>query len=81
MLEKAAFLLSQKLSCPVMTIPVRSYSVSDAVIQLAHTQQCDVVVLGASREGLLQQVVHGNIPEAIARGVDSTVILVRGTPE
>src|SRR5919199_3448735 len=81
MLEKAAFLLSQKLSCPVMTIPVRSYSVSDAVIQLAHTQQCDVVVLGASREGLLQQVVHGNIPEAIARGVNSTVILVRGTPE
>jgi CIC family chloride channel protein len=45
---------------------------------LAHTQHYDVVVLGASREGLLQQVVHGNIPEAIARGVNSTVILVRG---
>jgi hypothetical protein len=47
---------------------------------LAHTQHYDVVVLGASREGLLQQVVHGNIPEAIARGVNSTVILVRGAP-
>jgi CIC family chloride channel protein len=80
-LEKAAFVLSQKLSCQVMTIPVRSYSVSDAVIHLAHAQQCDVLVLGASREGLLQQVVHGNIPEAIARGVNSTVILVRGAPE
>jgi CIC family chloride channel protein len=78
-LEKAAFLLSHHLSCQtVMTIPVRSYSVSDAVIRLAHTQHYDVVVLGASREGLLQQVVHGNIPEAIARGVNSTVILVRG---
>jgi CIC family chloride channel protein len=80
-LEQAAFLLSQKLSCKVMTIPVRSYSVSDAVIHLAHAEQCDVLVLGASREGLLQQVVHGNIPEAIARGVNSTVILVRGAPE
>jgi CIC family chloride channel protein len=35
------------------------------------------VVLGASREGLLQHVVKGNIPEALARGVSSTVILVR----
>jgi CIC family chloride channel protein len=80
-LEKAAYSLSNKLSCQVATIPVRSYSVSDAVIHLAHAQQCDVVVLGASREGLLQQVVHGNIPEAIARGVNSTVILVRRAPD
>jgi chloride channel protein, CIC family len=76
-LEKAAYLLSHQLSCQVTTLPVRSYSVSDAMIHLAQAQQCDVVVVGASREGLLQQVVTGNIPEAIARGVNSTVILVR----
>jgi CIC family chloride channel protein len=80
-LEKAAYALSQQLSCEVAAIPVRSYSVADAVIHLANAQQCDVVVLGASREGLLRQVVHGNIPEAIARGVNSTVILVRSAPE
>ncbi|NEQ25232.1 MAG: CBS domain-containing protein, partial [Microcoleus sp. SIO2G3] len=80
-LEKAAYYLSGKLNTSIMTIPVRSYSVSDAVIHLAHADQCDVVVLGASREGLLQQVMHGNIPEAIARGVNSTVILVRGALE
>jgi CIC family chloride channel protein len=80
-LEKAAYFLSRKLSCQVATIPVRSYSVSEAIIHLAHSQLCDVVVLGASREGLLQQVVHGNIPEAIARGVNSTVILVRTVPD
>ena len=80
-LEKAAYFLSQKLACKVVAIPVRSYSVSDAVIRLADSEQCDVLVLGASREGLLQQVVHGNIPEAIARGVNSTVILVRRVPE
>ncbi|HEY9706759.1 MAG TPA: universal stress protein, partial [Oculatellaceae cyanobacterium] len=80
-LEKAAYFLSRKLSCQVATIPVRSYSVSEAIIHLAHSQPCDVVVIGASREGLLQQVVHGNIPEAIARGVNSTVILVRTVPD
>jgi CIC family chloride channel protein len=80
-LERAAYLLSDKLSCNVTAIPVRSYSVSEAIIHLAYAQQCDVVILGASREGLLQQVVHGNIPEAIARGVNSTVILVRTAPE
>lgn len=80
-LEKAAYFLSDKLNTNVMTIPVRSYSVPDAVIHLAHADQCDVVVLGASREGLLQKVIHGNIPEAIARGVNSTVILVRGALE
>ena len=80
-LEKAAYFLSHKLNTGVATIPVRSYSVSDAVIHLAQADHCDVVVLGASREGLLQQVVHGNIPEAIARGVNSTVILVRSAPE
>ncbi|WP_442942541.1 hypothetical protein [Nostoc sp.] len=42
------------------------------------TEGYDVVVLGASREGLLQQAIQGNIPEAIASGVESTVILVRG---
>ncbi len=80
-LEKAAYFLSRKLSCRVATIPVRSYSVSEAITHLANSQSCDVVVIGASREGLLQQVVHGNIPEAIARGVNSTVILVRTVPD
>ncbi len=80
-LEKAAHLLGEQLSCEVLALPVRSYSVSDAVIHLAHAERSDVVVLGASREGLLRQVMHGNIPEAIARGVNTTVILVRSAPD
>jgi CIC family chloride channel protein len=76
-LEKSALFLSRQLSASVRAIPIRSSSVSDAVIDLAQADACDVVILGASREGLLQQVIKGNIPEAIARGVKSTVILVR----
>lgn len=53
-------------------------SVPDAVIDLAEKDQFDVIVLGASREGFLKQAIAGNIPEAIASHVNSTVILVRG---
>lgn len=76
-LERSAHFLSRELNASVMAVPVRAGSVSDAVINLAQTEKSDVVVLGASREGLLEQAIKGNIPEAIARGVTSTVILVR----
>ena len=50
----------------------------DWIENQAKKEGFDVVVLGASREGMLQQAIKGNIPEAIASGVDCTVILVRG---
>lgn len=68
----------RKLSSTVIALPVKADSVADGIINLVETEGYDVVVLGASREGLLQQAIQGNIPEAIASGVDSTVILVRG---
>ena len=77
LLQRAASFLEERLNYRVAAIPIRAYSVSESLINLATSQRCDVVILGASREGLLQQAIHGNIPEAIARGVDSTVILVR----
>ncbi|HEY9849284.1 MAG TPA: chloride channel protein [Leptolyngbyaceae cyanobacterium] len=77
-LEKAAQFLNRKISCPVIAKPVCSSSVPEAVIDIAEKDGCDVIVLGASREGMLQQAIKGNIPEAIARGCDCTVILVRG---
>ncbi|MEH2172161.1 chloride channel protein [Nostoc sp.] len=68
----------RKLSSTVVALPVQANSVAEGVINLVQTEGYDVVVLGASREGLLQQAIQGNIPEAIASGVESTVILVRG---
>lgn len=76
-LEADAAFLRQRLQNPVTMIPVCSDSVAEAVIDMAQKDQCDVIVLGASREGLLQQAIHGNIPEAIARHSQCTVILVR----
>ncbi|MBD2665013.1 Cl-channel voltage-gated family protein [Richelia sinica FACHB-800] len=68
----------RNLQSTVVAIPVAANSVADGVINLVKTEGYDVVVLGASREGLLQQAIQGNIPETIAAGVESTVILVRG---
>jgi chloride channel protein, CIC family len=68
----------RKLSSTVVASPVKADSVSQGVINLVKSEGFDVVVLGASRENLLQQALQGNIPEAIASGVESTVILVRG---
>jgi CIC family chloride channel protein len=67
----------RKLSGKVNVVPVMGSSVTESVIELVKTEYFDVVVLGASREGLLQQAIHGNIPAAIANRVDITVILVR----
>jgi CIC family chloride channel protein len=61
----------------VSATPVRASSVSQAVISFAQQDRSDVIILGASREGLLQQAMKGNIPETISRSSDCTVILVR----
>lgn len=77
-LYQAAHFLGSRLRNPVTATPVNAIDVPEAIIELAQKKQCDVIILGASREGLLKQVMHGNIPEAIARNSNCTVILVRG---
>ncbi|MDF5714530.1 MAG: chloride channel protein [Rhizonema sp. NSF051] len=62
----------------VSMMPVKADSVSDGVIKLVKTERYDVVILGASSEGMLQHAIKGSISEVIATGVESTVILVRG---
>jgi chloride channel protein, CIC family len=76
-LDQAIAFLEQQVSCPVLGTSLCANSVQDALIDLAQKDQCDVIVLGASREGLLHSVVKGNIPEAIARNCSCTVMLVR----
>jgi chloride channel protein, CIC family len=70
--------LSSQLDQTVIARSLWEGSVTEAITQLAKRDRCDVMMLGASREGLLQQVLRGNVPEAIARDSDCTVILVRG---
>ncbi len=62
---------------PVTAAPLKANSVIEGVINQVKSEKFDVVVLGASREGLLQQTINGNIPVEIALKVDCTTILVR----
>ncbi|MBR8833179.1 MAG: chloride channel protein [Stigonema ocellatum SAG 48.90 = DSM 106950] len=76
-LEKSVRFLKRKVRCNVTATPIRANSVCEGIIQYAEIDHSDVIVLGASREGLLQQTIKGNIPQTISRKSDCTVILVR----
>ena len=65
------------LKSPVTAAPLKANSVIEGVIEQVKSEKFDVVMLGASREGLLKQAINGNIPVEIAVGVDCTAILVR----
>ena len=75
--QQAVALLRNTLSYPIIPLFVCESSVSKAIIELTQRKKYGLVILGASNEGLLQNVVKGNIPEAIARHANSTVIIFR----
>ncbi len=78
-LNKACNQVQLRVSCITHSIAVCNRSISDAIFDLAEQNDCDVILLGATQEGLLEQVIKGNIPEEIARRSSQTVILVRGS--
>ncbi|MGA7953891.1 MAG: universal stress protein [Gloeobacterales cyanobacterium] len=77
-LEKATLVLKQHFNGSVTAVSISSSSVSEAILECAQQEHSEVIILGASREGMLQQVLHGNIPASISQANDQTVILVRG---
>ncbi|BAZ46507.1 chloride channel core [Chondrocystis sp. NIES-4102] len=75
---QAAFdLVLEQIKLPMTSLLIAHPSVSDAIIKLTKKKKYDLVILGASNQGLLRNVVKGNITEAIARYADSTVIIFR----
>ncbi|MBN3946971.1 MAG: chloride channel protein [Nostoc sp. NMS7] len=77
LLDKSVHFLQRRVSGKVVATPVRANSVSDAVLKCAEQDNSDVIVLGASRESLLQQAIQGNIAENISRKSNCTVIMVK----
>jgi CIC family chloride channel protein len=76
-LESAAKFLHTRVNGDVVATGIQANSVSESIIEYAENDHSDVIVLGASRENLLQQTINGNIPAAIARKSSCTLILVR----
>jgi chloride channel protein, CIC family len=76
-LDRTIKVLQKRIDAPIQPIQQVHESIADAILELAIAKECDVIMLGATRMGLLQQVMQGNIPEAIARQSQCTVILIR----
>ena len=78
-IRKLAKAISDRTNLKVESLPIRAYSVPEAIVKLHQAENYDLVILGASSEGMLQNVVHGNIPKEIIRKVSTTVIIVRSS--
>jgi CIC family chloride channel protein len=74
---RAIQVLRPAIDSRIMPLCLVGTSVADTLLQVARRYQTDVILMGATRDSLLQQVIQGNIPEAVARRSHCTVILVR----
>lgn len=69
--------LARHATAEVETVALCAKSISEGIIDLALNQPCDVIILGASRKGILQQPLTENIPAEIMRQCECTVIIVQ----
>ena len=74
---KLAQAIADKTNVKVKAIPLSAHSVPEAVTNLCKAESYNLVILSASNEGLLHHGVWGNIPEAIASKLNTTVIIIR----
>jgi CIC family chloride channel protein len=77
--KQLAYSVRNKMRLSVKPRLISSYSVSEAITNLINQEKHSLVILGASNEGLLQNAVKGNIPQAIAKHADTTVIIFRSS--
>jgi CIC family chloride channel protein len=76
-LSELAAELEFTLKRPVYTQVLTHPSVSEAILDMANLCRTDAILLGASRENLLSQVLKGNVPLEIADQTEATIILLR----
>ena len=76
-LVRRAGLLERRLQITVKTRMTVDDNVSEAIVKLGDRYKSDVIVLGASREGLFSHVINGNIPLEVAHHSRATLVLVQ----
>ncbi len=72
LLEETSWKLSD---LNVETKILKSGKPAEAIIK--ETEECDLLIMGAIEEGLLQQIVLGSLPETLAKKVDCDIFMVR----
>lgn len=63
------------LSVPTETEIREASAVDDGIVEAA--EDCDIVVFGATRRGLIRRRLVGSVPQAVGRRSDRTVIVAR----
>ena len=76
-LDRTTELLRPHFPTEIATVPLHGSSIVSTILKYARDCDSDAIVLGASRAGILQQVVNGNIPAAISQNSNRTVVIVR----
>lgn len=78
-LAQQAGILKQSvaLNQAVKTELLISENIPDAIEIVSRQHRSEVIILGASRESLFNQVIKGNIPLEIAHASDATILLVQ----
>jgi nucleotide-binding universal stress UspA family protein len=71
-LDEAAAILDDG---PHETRFVEGSIVSDAIVDAS--AEHDLTIVGATREGLLEQLVFGTIPERVGRRAEGTIIMAK----
>ncbi|MDY6776021.1 MAG: amino acid permease [Halobacteria archaeon] len=59
----------------IKTRLVEGRDTTESIVELSNTH--DVTVIGATREGLLQQLIFGSIPEKVGKLSENTVIMAK----
>ncbi len=77
-LDQATARLDRAIDTPVTAVAFCAPNITEAILRLAARLDSQAIVLGASRESLLKQVIHGNLPAEIARHYTGTILVVRG---
>jgi CIC family chloride channel protein len=81
-LDKTAHLAQKHFNVEIVTVPIdkgsTGTSITKAILEYAQQDYSDVIVLEASRAGILHHIMQGNIPADISYYSNQTVILLRG---
>ena len=78
-LKTKAAELTRQLGYALSPLPLCATSVPEALLSVLEAQPCNAIFLGASREGLLPTLLHGNIPHLIATQTETTVLVFRSS--
>lgn len=67
--------LAREMGLPVASVEISANDVVSGIVEASH--HADLVIMGASAQGLFEQRIFGNIPEQVMRQTPATIIMCK----